>query len=810
MKLKSDYSEYYKSEDKTSNFDIKEFVLKYVKYWPYFFVSLVLALGIAYLKNKFTHPEYKVESKFFVKEENNNLGILDLTGVGGNGFAGPGPRLVNESIILKSKPIAEETLARLDFDVEYFRTGTFINTEIYDNTPIKAEVDWAHSQLVNGEIKVSWTDDKRFTLEFPEDGYEIFTSEGARNDELVVPVLNQNTFLFGEWVTLPFSKFKLEHSGLEKEGELILKFRSKKYLISYYSGENLQIWPIDQAESSILGLSLITNQPEKGRDYLNTLMEVHLENELEEKNALASKTVDFIDAQVSGVADSLNFIEHNLENFRSNNRTYNIGEEGNTIFNQLSELERTLSQEQFKRDYYQNLENYLVREEYNEILMPSGLGIEDPILNTLLQNLILLQSEKSRFLATQTDAHPAVKEVTRKITDLNSSIREVLNNVNRNVNFSINDLKERISKIESEFRQLPATEQNLLRIQRKFTLNENIYTFLLQRRAESAIAMASNTASNKIIEFATPNYQPLSLNKNINYAVALVAGVSVPFFLLLFFNLFNVKIKEVRETEEKLSVPTLTHIGHNSLRSELVVLKESKAGITEAFRTLRTNIYFITPKNQKVTIAVTSSISGEGKSFCGVNLAAAYSLNGKKTLLIDCDLHKPKDYKAFNLSHSKGLSTYLSSQSNAIFSLIQKTAYENLEILRAGPIPPNPGELLLKDRFEIMLTELKQMYDIIILDTPPVGLVSETRELMRLSDLTLYVIRYNVSNKSVIHDINYLRKKMGMQNLYTVFNDVEEKELNYGGYGYGYYTDDHKKRSFFKKVFGFGGGRAAM
>src|SRR5690606_17207328 len=523
-----------------------------------------------------------------------------------------------------------------NFDVEFYQEGSFIPSEIYGSSPLEVAVDWRHNQVTGGYIKVKWVDNQTYTIELLEKEY-LLAVPGKPKKEPIIFTVDANSYAFGEWLENDFMKFKIDLVSPMPSGELLLKFRDQKSLVSQYTGEDLQVWALD-ATSSILGLSLMTTQPEKGQLYLNKLMEVYLDIELREKTQIASNTVEFIDSQISGVADSLKYTGADLQSFRSRNKTYNIGAEGNTIFAQLSDLERRLSEERYKKQYYNQLQAYLVRENYNEIVMPSGLGIDDPILNTLIENLIVLQSEKSRHLATQTEASPTVREVNRKIADLNASIKEVLNNVNQNTDLVINDLESQISRIESEFSRLPTTEQNLLRFQRKYDLNENIYTFLLQRRAESAIAMASNTASNKIVEYASLNYQPLQLKYMTNYVLALVFGFSFPTVIIILIEVFNNKIKDVKAAEKQLNVPVLSHIGRSRIESNLVVLKEPRSAVTEAFRFLRTNIHFIVPRDKQTTIAVTSNIAGEGKSFCALNLASVYSLNEKKTLLMDCDL----------------------------------------------------------------------------------------------------------------------------------------------------------------------------
>ena len=799
--------EYFEEGPKRTGPDLKALFFKYLRYWPYVLISVILALAAAHIKNKFTHPTYKVESRFLIKEDDSNMGILDLTGLGTKGIGGHGQRLANESVLMKSKPLADEVLSHLDFDVEYYIPGLFIHTEVYSSSPVTVTLDWEHNQLTGGDIKVTWSNAQNYTVELIDNAYSLAVPGESRKTPLENPVFPKGNLSFGEWTESPLSRFKVDLASEATEGEVILRFRDKSSLISQFTGENFQVWALDPA-SSILGLSMVTQQPEKGQLYLNTLMDVYLDNELEEKTKVASNTVDFIDSQISGVADSLDYTSTDLQNYRSSNRTYNIGSEGNTIFAQLSELERNLSQERYKSEYYRKLQEYLVREEYSEILVPSGLGIDDPILNSLIENLIVLQAERSRYLATQTEAAPTVVEVSRKIRDLNASIKEVLNNVTENVDFVIDDLETRIARIEGEFSRLPTTEQNLLRFQRKFDLNENIYTFLLQRRAESAIAMASNTASNKIVEYAGLNYQPLQLKQMTNYVMAFVFGFAFPIVIIVLINVLNTKIQDIKEAEKDLKAPTLTYIGANKLKSNLVVLKEPRSVITEAFRSLRTNIYFITPKEKQATVAVTSNISGEGKSFCALNLASAYSLNGKRTILIDCDLHKNKDYRDLGLKNETGLTSFLSSQIDDGSSIIQTTDFENLSMITSGVTPPNPGELLLNGRFELLMRDLKSKYDVIVLDTPPIGLVSESLELIRHSDLTLYVIRYGYSKNTAIDYVNDLKTKKQIKNIYAVFNDVPSKELQYGGYGYGYYQED--KKHFLKRFFNENRGKAAI
>lgn len=801
MKVNSSNGAAYFDEDNNlERLKVNEILSKYIKYWPFVLLSVLIGLFVAYLKNQYTPPIYKIESKFLIKDEDKSLNILDLTGLAGTSMANQGQKLANESILLKSKPMAEQVLNHLDFDVEYYTEGPFIYEEIYQIRPVVVDVDWGHTQLTEGFIKLTWVDKEKYEVELLDEEYTLIRPDSEINEMVENVVFSTNSFAFGEWVETGFAKFKVDWLGDTENGQIFLKFRGIKSLVSQFTGDDLQVFPLD-ATSSILGLSLITNQPEKGQLYLNTLMEVFLDNELKDKTLIASNTVNFIDSQISGVADSLNFTGNDLQVYRSSNKTYNIGAEGNTIFIQLSELEKTLSEEKFKQDYYSKLQDYLVREEYNEIIMPSGLGIDDPILNTLIENLITLQAEKSRHLATQTEASPTVKEVNRKITDLNASIKEVLRNVISNAAYAIDDLGKRIAKIEGEFSRLPTTEQNLLRFQRKFELNENIYTFLLQRRAEAAIAMASNTASNKVVEYAGLNYEAIKVKEMVVLLFALGLALVFPVVVITISTLVDTKIKDAKALEESMVIPLLGKIANSNNHSIVAVFSEPRSVIAENFRSLKTNISYVVPLDKQITIAISSTISGEGKTFMAANLAAIYALNQKRTVLLDCDMFKSSTLDDFKPRSKVGLSNFLSQQTNNFEDLVQTSEYPLFDFITSGVTPPNPSDLLASERFGMLMESLKKTYDVIILDTPPVGLISQVFEVSKHADLILYVFRCGVSQKRFVNEVNGIKVKKGVKNVFGVLNGVAEKEFRYRGGYYGYYEETPNKSSKIKEFF---------
>ena len=368
-----------------SSFDFKVFVGKLFSYWPWIVLSVLVSLASAYLITKTTSPQYRSTAKFFIKEKESALALFEkpaLTDVGSMGMQ-------NEVIILRSKPLAVRTLNKLDFDVEYYQEGSFTNTRLYKNAPILIQVDWSSSQIIDGLIELQWSSDSTFTLAFIDENYKKYLPDGSYAEFSNIP--NPATYNFGKWIENDQFKLNITKIDISQSGKVLFKLRDKRSLAAFYSS-NLEVEAVERG-ASILNLSVVSPHPALGENYLNTLMSTYLEQELSEKNEVYANTIKFIDSQVSGVADSLKFFEKELEAFRSQNKTINLSSEGAAVYDQLSELEGQLKNEEFKRKYYKSLSDYLIRENYKDLVVPSGIGIDDPILNGLIQNLMTLMKK---------------------------------------------------------------------------------------------------------------------------------------------------------------------------------------------------------------------------------------------------------------------------------------------------------------------------------------------------------------------------------------------------------------------------------
>jgi capsular exopolysaccharide synthesis family protein len=309
--------------------------------------------------------------------------------------------------------------------------------------------------------------------------------------------------------------------------------------------------------------------------------------------------------------------------------------------------------------------------------------------------------------------------------------------------------------------------------------------------------MASSVASNKIVEYAEPSNKPIKVKQQMVYIVSIGLGFIIPVMIIVLFVLLDKRIKDAKELEASLAMPLLAKIPLNKSDNSLIVLQEPRSALAESFRALKTNISFVVPLDRQLTIAVSSTLAGEGKTFTSINLASIYALNQKKSILVSCDMFKPNAMRDFNLKSKLGLSNYLSEQVESIFDIIQQTENPNLDIIYAGAIPPNPSDLLASPRFATLVRELKKVYEVVVLDTPPIGLISQSLEVTKYVDMIMFVLRQNFSETSYIDDLNDLKNKKGIQHIYAVLNGVPAKEMSYRGYNYGYYDEvkSSKKKS---------------
>lgn len=772
----------FNSEIREDEIDLKEILFKYLSHWKMISICAIVGLFLAVFFNKIVTPIYSVESSVLIKDEQSGMLGADL--FESAGLSMPKSNVENEIGILRSFSLIGEALEELNFNVQFFEDGLLKKTELYRTSPILVEVDWKHTQLTGGLFAVQRTSEGKFLLTVDHDDFYLYTpTDPTYKTEVEFHLLEEREYAYGEWIEGESYKFRIMDLGLEQGLKTYFKVTDTPTLTDNFR-ELLVVSPTNKL-STVLSLKIELNNRKKGADFLNKLMEVYLGRELNDKNRTASNTIFFIEQQLSGITDSLSFIEDRLERYRSKNNVFNLTDEGSLIFRRMEELEQEKSRVELSLSYYTSMEEYLRDEKLNDLISPSFIGVQDPLLNALVVSLAELQSEKVRLTASFSDETPAVREVNSKIQNTQNALAENLRNAKTNAENSLNEIMDRISRAEREVDRLPATERNLLSIQRQFSINENIYIYLLEKRAEAEITRASNYSTHAIIDGARSQSKAVFPKPLLNYLIGMFLGVILPIGFITIRDLFNTKISDPHEVEKKLSVPLIGLIGHSPYGSPLVVKNNPKSVITESFRNVRANMSYLTHSQKKMVVAVSSSISGEGKTFCSINLASIYAISGKRVLLVGLDLRKPRIAADLGLVNDNGISTYLSREGHWK-PMVKHSPIENLDVLLSGPVPPNPAELILQEKFITLINELKEEYDIIVLDCPPVGLVSETLEIFKHSDINIMILRQDYSEKSACEYINSLHEQNGVKKLYTVMNGVFTKS-KYGGYGkYGY------------------------
>ncbi|MBQ1582701.1 MAG: polysaccharide biosynthesis tyrosine autokinase, partial [Prevotella sp.] len=547
-------------------------------------------------------------------------------------------------------------------------------------------------------------------------------------------------------------------------------------------------------QSSVVSIVMNGSNPAKIVEFTNMLMNEYVNRGLEKKNMVSENTIRFIDEELTGIQESLGSAESELKEFRTQNDLMNLDMQATQIYNNLQALERERAEMTVNVKIYKRLQDY-IKEQIDDpenLAAPSTMGIADPLLNQLVRDLVTLSQTKATQLLTQTEQHPQIVKLNEQIVTTKKTLLETINNLVINADMSLDEINKRIAKAVSETKVLPEKQQQLINYQRNFNFNDETYKYLMQRRAEAQILKASNTPDNEVLDVARlERTVRIAPRTSMNYLIALILGLLIPAVYLFLKDFFNVSISDRKDVEKLTSYPIVGQVAQTSSKDPLVVVNSPKSPIAESFRSIRTNVEFITQGKNQSTILVTGDMQSIGKTFNAINVASIYALYGKKTVLLGFDLRKPKLFKEFGLNNNIGLSSFLSNK-EPFDSIIQSTtAIPSLDIITSGPIPPNPAELIASEKCDELFKLLRERYDYIIIDTPPVGLVTDAFLLMKHSDVNLFIVRQGVTNKNIFGTIIKDMESRGLK-MSIVLNGIQtNKGYGYGygkkyGYGYGY------------------------
>ena len=791
-------------QQSSDDIDLLKYFYLFIANWYWFVLAMIIAFATARFINRNSPKIYRVMATLLIEDQSGNRYPMSPSMFGGDLTSGFGLypswyNIQNQILIIKSESLVSKTLHELDFEVSYYKDEILGPREMLNEVPFVIIPDYNKPQPlgVTFSVTVNGNGSMKLESELADDKVTLYHYLTQRSSEGPSELTVDRPVHFGETVEgdgysftfLPRNETQKPENL--KSGTWLFRFNSFEELISGWSNA-LNLKPLED-EASIVSIEVSTECPAKAQLFINKHLEMYLQRTLDKKNLFATNTINFIDRQLVSIADSLDITEVNLQNYRRNNQVVDLSFQAQKLFEQTKELDNQKAQLKMKDDYFRYLINYLAQNrEAGDLVAPSVMGIDDQLLNNLVLELNRMADNKIAMTGSGASANPYLSTLESQIRNAKARLEENTRNLLNNNTLAMREVDRRLNSLMAEVRKLPQTERELLGIERRFKLNDNIYTYLLQRRAEAQIARASNTPDNEIIDMAKIVQPPVKPKPMRNYMIALMAGLLVPGTMLVLIRELNTKVTSEEDIKRISDLPVAGHIMHSIRDYQTVVLNDPRSLVSETFRNLRTRLQFFTRETKSPVILITSSMPEEGKTFASINLASAYSLAGKRTVLLGFDLRKPKIYTDFMLNSEKGISTYLIGQ-HSLDDVIQESGHQNLWVITSGPIPPNPSELAGSEKTKEMFAELKKRFDYIICDSAPIGAVSDTISLAMLADVTIMLVRHRKTVKYILENTLSDARANGLNHISLLLNDISRDKGIYGytgryryGYGYGY------------------------
>ena len=806
-------------EEAQQSLNYKKIVQRFLGFKRLYIVVIILFIAIAFIYNRTAKILYQNSTTVMVSDKEGSSLSATQGFMSGLSFLSGQNNIDNEIEILRSFSLIKEAILRMDVKSSIYsyeksiysdlleNTSLVNKTEEYEKSPIRIIIDPTHDQATYLPFYIEFIDDNSFNIytKPQKDPIQLFNYIDDQITDVKPYKHFRYKYNFGQEIKTEYCSFQILKTewydkNYTRDKVLYFFMHNTNYLALEYQ-RYLSVEPISQT-ASILRLTLKGTNYYRVSDFLNSLTSVFLDRNLQKKNNAAASTVSFIDAQISEFKDSLSTAETSLKNFRTSHQVMDLSFQGQQVFQKLDDLETEKATLKEQLRYYDYLKNYFSKnKDISDLVAPSSMNVVDPILTNLVSELIAVSSERASHLGSGSSSdNILLKNYNLRIDNLKKTILENVENSQTTLKSSIHELDYRINKLSNQISTMPKTELQLKGIERKFELNSAIYTFLLQKRAEAQITKASSMPDYEIIEPARALYpKPVAPKKKLNYAIALFLALILPTCYILTIDFFNNKLNEIEEIEVLTDNPILGKVFHNYRKTSLIVAQRPNSSVSESFRSVRTNFQFFDHSGKKQVVLFTSSSSGDGKTFCSINFASVLAMNGHKTVLLEFDLRRPKVHQEFGASNMIGISSYLIDKA-VIDDIILPTEVENLDLISAGPAAPNPAELISSDRTTEFIETLKEMYDYIIIDSAPVGIVSETFLLMKHSDVNIFVLRIEYTIREAFKNALKGLKNNGFNNFSLLINDINIKKEAYKyGYDTKYYSED--SRGFFSKLF---------
>jgi capsular exopolysaccharide synthesis family protein len=772
-------------QESSDELNLSTLLFKFGRYWYFFIIVPLILLAAAWLKVQTTAPVYSFNSTIQLADRATPGSRQAQEVLNENGNRDQSTSVEDEISVLTSASLVKQALDKLDFEVSYFDvTNSWINKfgnlkvqEHYHDAGYSVQVDSTAPQVTGVPL----------FLELRPDG--LYHVQGEAETAYLTDMRTGNItgtikdFTFNE-VVRPGQVLRTPHLTVTitpTDSAKSLPEVAKRYfvvnhpnsLLGEYQGK-LVVEPTERF-ARVLRLTSKGSIADKETRFLNTLMETYVLNDLIDKNRKGSKTFEFIESQIAKVADSLRRSEAALATFRASRGMVDVGAQSNSGIGKISELETQRAQVSTSRRTYESVLNALRTNSSDEAVSTwASAGVNDPVLDSQLSDLAQLTSQRAGLAVSANDDNPVLQALDSRIQSRRQSLQRSLSGLIRSSDATLTDINSRLASIKTAINQMPENERQMARLRTQTTLNDQNYNFLMQKRTEAALMLATNVSDKKIVDYAQQaDSQPESPKGKQMYIVALLVGLILPAGFLLLRDRTAQTVQSADELKRATNAPFLGLIADAGRKIRLARMEVPRSAVTESFRTMRVNLQYVAAGPDRRVIGFTSSTSGEGKTFCCTNLAAELALSGRRTILIETDMRKPTvaGYFGFDSRHA-GLSSYLNGDCT-LSEAVQHTDVPNLMVLAAGPIPENALELLEMPQLATLIAQLREDYDYVILDAPPLGLVSEYYILNQYIDVTIFVVRHRYTQRIMLSQVKELaQRQMGKQQLYVLLNGV--------------------------------------
>ncbi|CAG9892616.1 Tyrosine-protein kinase [Bacteroides ovatus] len=783
--------------------DFQEILFKYLIHWPWFVGAVIICLLGAWLYLHIATPIFNISATVLIKDDKKGGGAgmaSELENLGLNGLVTSSQNIDNELEVLRSKTIAKEVVIDLGLYISYTDEDEFPAKDIYKTSPVQVNLIPQEAELLDKSMIVE------MALQ-PQGGLDVKVKVGDDKyqkhfDKLpaVFPT-ERGTLAFFQSPDSLISKATEDIDSEKKVRNITATIDQPLHMARLYC-KSMTIEPTSKT-TSVAIISLKNSSLRRGQDFINKLLEMYNINTNNDKNEIAQKTAEFIDERIGIISKELGSTEENLETFKRNAGITDLTSEAQIALTGNAEYEKKRVENQTQINLVEDLRKYMRGNEYE--VLPGNIGLQDAGLVSQIDRYNEMLVERKRLLRTSTESNPTIINLDTSIRAMKMNVEVTLERTLQGLLITKADLDREASRFSRRISDAPSQERQYVSIARQQEIKAGLYLMLLQKREENAITLAATANNAKIIDDAIADIIPVSPRGRITYLIALILGVGIPVGVIYLINLTKFKIEGRSDVEKLTSAPIVGDIPLTDEKQGAIAVFENQNNLmSETFRNIRTNLQFMLENDKKV-ILVTSTVSGEGKSFISGNLAISLSLLGKKVVIVGLDIRKPGLNKVFNISkREQGITQYLANPEKNLMDLVQPSdVSKNLYILPGGTVPPNPTELLARDGLDKAIETLKKNFDYVILDTAPVGMVTDTLLIGRVADLSVYVCRADYTRKNEYTLINELIDGNKLPNLCTVINGLDLKRKKYGYYyGYGKYG----KYYGYGKRYGYGYG----